>query len=69
MSPIDRRKLGAHAKNVSTTSERRQSINHNSMTSRQQYYPSNEDKDDYRVPFWNIAHMINSIDEIEPAIR
>lgn len=24
---------------------------------------------DRRVPFWNIAHMINSIDQIEPALR
>lgn len=27
-----------------------------------------EDSDDYRVPFWNIAHMINSIDQIELAL-
>lgn len=31
-------------------------------------YPRGE-QDDYRAPFWNIAHMINSIDEIEPALK
>lgn len=25
--------------------------------------------DDVRIPFWNIAHMINSIDQIEPVLR
>lgn len=29
----------------------------------------NVEPDDYRVPFWNIAHMINSIEQVEPALR
>lgn len=28
-----------------------------------------EQDGDTRVPFWNIAHMINSIEQIEPALR
>lgn len=57
---------------TTTTSRRRQSLDDNNdsnITSGQQNYPLNEDKDDYRVPFWNIAHMINSIEEIELATR
>lgn len=28
-----------------------------------------DEEGDTRVPFWNIAHMINSVSEIEPALR
>lgn len=39
--------------------------NSNRLRSRQ----DGDYRDDYRVPFWNIAHMINSIEHIEPALR
>lgn len=29
----------------------------------------NNEQSDSRIPFWNIAHMINSIEEIEPALK
>lgn len=32
-------------------------------------WPGAEQDGDTRVPFWNVAHMINSVSEIEPVLR
>lgn len=68
----DRRKLESNDAAAATTtpsSEQKQQLNSNTTLKRQYFSPNEQDKDDYRAPFWNIAHMINRIDEIEPAIR
>lgn len=67
----ERRKLDINdAAATTTSSKQKQHLDSNTTTLKRQYFSASEqDKDDYRVPFWNIAHMINRIDEIEAAIR
>lgn len=71
--------LGSAAKNVTQPIQeapiRRTNIQTSSayknQDSRRRYVgPQNrfQDGDDTRVPFWNIAHMINSIEQVAPVL-